>query len=53
MKRLKDYEKYHERSKLEKSLNTLKGIVQGISIDGVINQDEITELSMKMIFGML
>lgn len=44
MKRLKDYEKYHERSKLEKSLNTLKGIVQGISIDGVINQDEITEL---------
>lgn len=41
----KDYELYHTRSKFEKSLNELKGLVKGISIDGVIDENEINELT--------
>lgn len=44
MQELKDYERFHSKSKLEKSVNTLKGLITGISIDGVISGDEMNEL---------
>jgi len=39
-----DYIKFHSVSRLEKSLNTLKGILSGISLDGKINSNEMEEL---------
>jgi len=39
-----EYELFHTRSRFEKSLNTLKGLIQGITIDGVISDKEMNEL---------
>jgi len=44
MQELEDYAIFHNRSRLEKSLNTLKGVVQGISIDGQITDAEMQEM---------
>lgn len=40
-----EYKKYHIRSTINKSLNILEGILLGIQIDNVINEDEINELN--------
>lgn len=38
------YKKYMKKSEIDKALHTLEGIINGIGIDGVINQKEIKEL---------
>ncbi len=40
-----EYAKYTFKSELDKSLNTLEGVINGISIDGNVNLSEIVELS--------
>ncbi len=45
----KDHEPYYEfttRSRMNKSINSLLGIIEGISIDSKINQDEINFLNL-------
>lgn len=44
MSESEDYRFFHTQSRLEKSLNTLRGILQGISIDGTISEAEMREL---------
>jgi NAD-dependent DNA ligase len=38
------FRKYTFRSELDKAINTLEGILKGISIDNIVNTSEITEL---------
>lgn len=38
------YRKYTGRQEVDKAINTLRGIVQGITSDGVVRQQEIKEL---------
>ena len=40
-----EFRKYHTKSEFDKAINTLEGILKGISIDNIINPDEINELS--------
>lgn len=42
----KSYHKYAGRSRIDKSVNSLLGIVEGISIDGKINDDEVHFLNL-------
>lgn len=37
---LEEYSHFHSRSRLDKAINSLLGIIEGISIDGVINDHE-------------
>jgi hypothetical protein len=39
------YEPYTTKATLDKAVNSLLGILEGVSLDGVINPDEITYLS--------
>ena len=41
-----DYFKFTTRARLDKSINSLVGIVEGIAIDGAINSSELTFLRM-------
>lgn len=38
------YRRFHSKHEIGKALNVLDGLIRGIRIDGVINQDEINEL---------
>ena len=40
------YFKYTGRSRLEKSINSLLGIIEGISVDSLINRTEVDFLSL-------
>lgn len=40
-----DYRKFTQKSEIDKNLNVLEGIIQGISIDGRINDKERAELT--------
>lgn len=40
-----DFRRFTGKQEFDKSLNTLRGIIKGISIDGIINATEIAELS--------
>jgi NAD-dependent DNA ligase len=42
----KPYYMFTGRSRIEKSVNSLLGLVEGISIDGIINEDEIYLLNL-------
>ena len=44
MNEIKDYEKFHTKSIIHKSLNTLEGLLKGIKADKEINLDETNEL---------
>lgn len=39
-----EYFKFHRKSQLDKSINTLLGLIEGISIDGRINSSEVNFL---------
>ncbi len=39
------YLEYHDKSKIEKSLTTMEGILKGIAIDEIINRKEIKSLT--------
>lgn len=39
-----EFRKYTSKSEIQKSLNTLKGIIEGISLDGTYNNIELDEL---------
>ncbi len=41
-----DYQHFHSKSRLEKSLNSLLGLIEGISIDGQINESEFALVRM-------
>jgi hypothetical protein len=45
MANLTDYYEFTSRSRINKSINSLLGIVEGIAIDGVINHKEVSFLS--------
>jgi len=40
------YFKYTGRSRLEKSINSLLGIIEGISVDSLINRTEVEFLNL-------
>jgi hypothetical protein len=40
------YHKFCNKSNLHKSLNTLKGIIAGVVLDGVVNEAELNEIRM-------
>ncbi len=42
----RSYLQFHSKSRLDKAINSLLGIVEGISIDGTITQDELSFLRM-------
>jgi len=42
----REYFKFTGRSRLEKSINSLLGIIEGISVDSIINRDEATFLDL-------
>lgn len=39
-----DYKKYHKKSELDKTINSLSGLIEGIAIDSLINDREINFL---------
>ncbi len=39
-----EYRMYTKPAELSKAINTLRGLIEGIDIDGVINQNEVLEL---------
>jgi NAD-dependent DNA ligase len=41
-----EYKGFHRRSQLDKSINTLLGLIEGITIDGLINSSEVGMLNM-------
>jgi len=41
-----DYKRFHRLSQLDKSINTLLGLIEGIAIDGLINPSEVDLLNM-------
>ncbi len=45
LKEIQDYRKFTKPSELHKAINTLRGIVAGITTDYKINDDEVNELS--------
>ena len=38
------FRKYNRKAELDKAIHTLEGIIKGVAIDNVINQEEIAEL---------
>ena len=42
----KKYAKFTTRSRIEKSVNSLLGLIEGISVDGLINSSEISFLGL-------
>lgn len=44
-KELSDYRKFTAPAELHKAVNTLRGIVAGITTDNKISDDEVNELS--------
>lgn len=42
----KEYARFHTGSRLDKSINQLIGLIEGITIDGVINKTEVGLLNM-------
>lgn len=42
----KDYFKYTSRARLEKSINSFIGLIEGISVDSVINLTEVEFLNL-------
>lgn len=44
LKELSQYQAYNVRRDMEKSLSTLKGILEGISCDSIISADEVVQL---------